>query len=398
MSFKTLILSLFTLIGINIVSAQSVRFYQIDDLEDYTRVLELSVEEDRLMFFVIFKGDGGFEEMIRGGVFRDDSLKSTFENFIPVAIYRQSEMANRLMASFGEKKLPTFYVMNQEEFLLNAAFGKQSEEDVIDFLIASMKLGEKLELLREQYQKHKLTDEEWVMLIGLYELNFDYISTQDLAFEFLSEVPDEKLLNDTIKPISLNYGIGLETPYAEKILSRKAELDSAEFADFYSASYSFNLDLASENRDTVLLSKILEVLLPYASGSDSLRHEMVLETKILFARESGVFKVWQEAVIEYCDSLSSAKEKAEFAFKQAYTIGEEFNSESAQKATRALAAKASSWKPDYRFYMLESYMGYLMKDYDDALIVVDKALKLSENEEDTQRAQRLKNMIGSEKE
>jgi hypothetical protein len=141
MSFKTVILSLLTVVSINIVSAQSVRFYQIDDLEDYTRVLELSVEENRLMFFVIFKDDGGFEEMIRGGVFRDDSLKATFEGFIPVAIYRQSEMANRLMESFGEKQLPTFYVMNQEEFLLNAAYGKQSEADVIDFLVASMKLS-----------------------------------------------------------------------------------------------------------------------------------------------------------------------------------------------------------------------------------------------------------------
>jgi predicted RNase H-like nuclease len=236
------------------------------------------------------------------------------------------------------------------------------------------------------------------MLIGLYELNFDYLSTQDLAFEFLSEVPDEKLLNDTIKPISLNYGIGLETPYVEKILNRKADLDSTEFAEFYAASYSFNLDLASENKDTSLLNKILRVLIPYASGSDSLKHEMVLETQILFARESGLFEVWQSAVIEYCDSLGTADEKAEFAFDEAYAIAEDYNSESAQKAARALAAKASTWEPDYRYYMLESYMGYLMKDYDDALIVVDKALGISDNEKDTERAQRLRNMIVADKE
>lgn len=397
MRFKTAILFLLTLIGAGSISGQSVRFYQIDDLEDYTRVLELSVEEQRLMFFVIFKDNGGFEEMIRGGVFRDDSLKNTIQDFIPVAIYRSSEMASRLMESFGEKTLPTFYVMNQEEFLLNAAYGKQTEADMIDFLIASSELSKQLQVLREKYQKHKLTNEQWVMLIGLYELNFDYLSTQDLAFEFLTEVPDSQILSDIVKPVSLSYGIGLETPYAERILRQKDALDSAEFADFYASSYSFNLDLASENKDTSLLHKILRELLPYAAVSDSMKQEMVLETQILFARESGLFEVWQEAVIKYCDNLHAPAEKAEFAFDQAYTIAEEFNSESAQEATRNLAEKASLWKPDYRYYMLEAYMAYIMKDYDDGLQIVDKALALAENEKDAEKASRLKNMIESDK-
>ena len=397
MIFKAIILSILSFFSLSVASAQSVRFYQIDDLEDYTRVLDLAVENDQLMFFVIFTDDGGFEEMIRGGVFRNDSLKTYFDDLIPVAIYRKSEMAARLTESFGEKKLPTFYVMNTEEFLLNAAYGKQTEADVIDFLIASFELGEQLESLRKHYKKHDLTDEQWVMLIGLYELNFDYLSTQDLAFEFLSEVPEEKLLNDTIKPVSLNYGIGLETPYAEKILARKDELDSAEFADFYASCYSFNLDLASENQDTVLLDKILNVLMPHAVASDSLKKEMILETQVLFAMETGLFNIWEEAVLDYCATLESSDLKAEFAFEEAYAIAEEYNSGSAQDATRALTARASAWKPDYRYYMLESYMAYLMKDYEDALAIVEKALNLSENEEDKEKAERLKTMIQSDK-
>lgn len=397
MRIKIITLSLLFLLGLNSLWSQSLRFYQIDDLDDYTRVLDLANEEKKLMFFVIFKDDGGFEEMIRNGVFRDDSLKSYFDQLVPVAIYRRSEMAGRLMESFGEKELPSFYVMNREEFLLNAAYGVLSAEELMDFLMASVKLSSELNVLREEYRNHELTHEEWVMLIGLYELNFDFLSTQDLAFEFLSEVPEDQILNDTIKSVSLNYAISLETPYAEKILAQKDQLDSAEFSDFYTSAYSFNFDLAAENKDTVLLKRIIEVLIPAAYASDSLKREMILETQILFGREAGIFSIWKKAVLQYCSEMSDSSERAEFAFDEAYAIAEEFNSASAQRAARTLAKQASAWKPDYRFYMLESYMAYLMKDYDDALKVVEKALVRSENETDLDKAQRLKTMIESDK-
>ena len=397
MRIKIIILSRLFLFGFNSLRSQSLRFYQIDDLDDYSRVLDLANEQEKLMFFVIFKDDGGFEEMIRNGVFRDDSIKTYFDQVVPVAIYRRSEMAGRLMESFGEKELPSFYVMNREEFLLNAAYGILTTEELMDFLIASMELSTQLNVLREEYRNHKLTDAEWVMLIGLYELNFDFLSTQDLAFEFLSEVPENKILNDTIKPVSLNYAISLETPYAEKILAQKNQLDSAEFSDFYTSAYSFNFDLAAENKDTVLLKRIIEVLIPAANASDSLKREMILETQILFGREAGIFSVWKKAVMQYCAQISDSSARAEFAFDEAYAIAEEFNSASAQRAARTLAHQASLWKPDYRFYMLESYMAYLMKDYEDALQVVNKAMVLAENETDTEKAQRLKTMIESDK-
>lgn len=397
MRFKTAFLSFLTVISLNIANAQSIRFYQITDFDDYGQVLDMSIKEDKLMLLVVFRNNGIFEEMIRSGVFRDDSLKGHFENIIPVAIYRQTEMAERLMQSFGEKSMPTFLLMNSEEFLLNAAYGKQSEAGLIDFIVSSGTLGEQLDGLRTNYKRHKLTDQEWVVLIGLYELNLDFLSTQSLAYEFLSDVPEASLLNDTIKPVSLAYGISLETPYAEKILKQRSQLDSAEFADFFEACYSFNLDLASENKDTLLLQKIIKVLIPESSIEDSIRPELVMETQILFARETGLFKIWQDAVLEYCETLSDTAEKAEFAFKEAFEIAEVYNSGGAQDAAKMLASKASSWNPDYRYYMLESYMAYLIKDYDEALEIVEKALKLSENETDTNKAVRLKTIIRSEK-
>ncbi len=398
MRLKTAILSLFSVLCVHLGLAQSIRFYQVNDLDDYSQVLEMSIAENQFMLLAIYQNNGDFEEMIRAGVFKDDSLKKHFEGIIPTAIYRQSEMANRLVESFGEKVLPTFLFMNSEEFLLNAAYGKQSEADLIDFLIASKSLGAELDQLRTAYKRNKLSDLQWVKLIGLYELNLDFLSTQALAYEFLSDVPREKLLSDTVKPVSLAYGISLETPYPERILAIKEQLDSAEFADFYAACYSFNLDMAIENKDSVLLQKLLDMVVPAANFGDSVKSEMILESKKLFAAESGQFNLWQQEVLNQCRTLSNPKEKAEFAFQAAYEIAEKYNSKSAQKATRNLAAKASYWYPDYRYYMLEGYMAYLLKDFDEALTAIDKAMELSVNDQDTDKAERLKNIVTADKE
>ena len=396
MNFRPALLFLI-LLSSSLLSGQNVRFYQIEDLDEYTRVLDIALEDSSLMLMVIFEDDGGFEEMVRAQMFDDDSIKSAFAALVPVAIYKQSEMALRLKESFGENKLPSFYMMNTDEFLLNAAYGKLSRTELLDFIAAGKLIGQQLPGLKKAYANHTLSPQEWIKLIGLYELNFDFLATQKLALEYLSEVDSKDLLNDTNRSVSLRYGIDLETPYPLYILNQKEKLDSSEFADFYSATYSFNFDLAVMNEDTLLLDTILEKLIPRAQAPDSLKEEMTLESQKLFAGETGLFRVWENAALKAYASIENPIEKAELIFDEAFAIAEEYNSKSAQQTARQLAKKASELSPDYRYYMLEAYMAYLMKDYDQALEIVSRAIGLAENESDTRKAERLQSIIRSEK-
>ena len=396
MNFRPALLFLI-LLSSSLLSGQNVRFYQIEDLDEYTRVLDIALEDSSLMLMVIFEDDGGFEEMVRAQMFDDDSIKSAFAALVPVAIYKQSEMALRLKESFGENKLPSFYMMNTDEFLLNAAYGKLSRTELLDFIAAGKLIGQQLPGLKNAYANHTLSPQEWIKLIGLYELNFDFLATHKLALEYLSEVDRKDLLNDTNRSVSLRYGIDLETPYPLYILNQKEKLDSSEFADFYSATYSFNFDLAVMNEDTLLLDTILEKLIPRAQAPDSLKEEMTLESQKLFAGETGLFRVWENAALKAYASIENPIEKAELIFDEAFAIAEEYNSKSAQQTARQLAKKASALSPDYRYYMLEAYMAYLMKDYDQALEIVSRAIGLAENESDTRKAERLQSIIRSEK-
>ncbi|MDZ7848996.1 MAG: hypothetical protein U5L96_20995 [Owenweeksia sp.] len=236
-------------------SAQSLRFYQIDQLSDYEQALEMAIDRNRMIFAVIYKDNGGFEEMVREGVFENDSLRQAYSKTITMAIQQNSSMAMRLHESFGDYSLPIFYYLTPNELLTHLLSGNQTASELIRALATAEANQLEFDSLRTKYSDEGLSKSEWLRLIGFAEMNFDFERTQSLALEFFATIPSKELLSEEVLPVVISYGLNLETPYPHMVIEQRQTLEDTVYNTFYESAYSYNLDLAIANNDSVLLQE-----------------------------------------------------------------------------------------------------------------------------------------------
>ncbi len=394
---NTLFLFLFSVISF-FGNAQSIRFYDVQDFNDYQLILRKAIDEKKMLFAAVYDGeDETFGNMVRNDIFKNDSLLKSYENFLAFAINIESEMGARLAQSFDINAIPTFLYLTNEEELIFKISGNLSTED---FLKNGKKAKENNQLyqnLKEKYSTQKLTNSEWPKLIELYGLNHSFSETQELAYEYLNSLNSTEIFNEQNRDILSRYGIDMETDYPSLILKNKTKLDSAEFAAFYESAFAYNFDRAAANGDTLLLEKILTKLLPQNPDTAIDSEDLKFQTRKIFAVESEVFSVWEMAVLEKSKTLKNDSARAEFLFDEAYQIADEYNSEKAQKVVRQLAKISNELNPDFRYKMLEAYMAYLMKDYPDAKSLISMAKTMTQNPNNLRKAEGLERMVESEK-
>lgn len=374
-----------------------VRFYDVRTLDDYQKVLLQSIQEDKMMFIVFYQDGDAFYKMQKDNIFANAELASAYSKTNPMAVSITSEMGSRLAESIGVDSFPSFYYFNNEEVLLVVNKGYQSLSELIDALKKAQTINTNYSRLTKKYTEGTLTQTEWRALLETYALNNDFVQTQSLALEFFNSQTKAELLKPENAELLVKYGIDLESAYPELIIKNKASLPSSfDYKAFYSSTYDYNFDRAEVNLDTVLLEKIVTVLIPNRPKDEADTKELVFETRKVFSSETRLFNVWEKAAIERASSLSDDSTKAEFIFEEAFEIADNFNTEDANKAARSLAKESYNLREDYRYKMLEGYMAYLLKDYTEAMALVQLAKTKTDNANNIRKAQSLQKMISKE--
>jgi hypothetical protein len=379
-----------------------VRLAKAETLEEYQTLLKIAREKENLLLVTLHQGSNTFRSMFEAGVFKEPNLVSEMQNYTTIAIDVRDAMGAQWVSLFPADSLPTFYFLNNQEFLLAKLEGFQNPEKLRETANQAKINEERYEELLKKYNANNLDKEEWIELIDLYSLNFSFTETTRLVNEFLNNLAKADLLSPTIAPLLNTYALTLENQYLAFVIeNRKAlsnVLPSFKYSNFYERAYSYNLDLAVINEDTVLLQKIIDFLIPASPLDAQKRTELWVGANKLFAEETKQYSYYVKAVLKQAENIKEPQKEAAFLFDEGFTLADNHNETSAIEAANKLAKASLTKAETYKAKMLESYTSYLLKNFDLATEQARKAMALSENSKEVRQASGLLKMIESEKE
>ncbi len=394
---KLLITIFLFLINVAISPAQNLRFFDIKTISNYQNALQKSIEEDKMLFVVVYEDGDDFYTMQKDDLFTNAVLSSAYSKTVPIAVDIYSDMGARLAGIFKIDNLPTFFYLTNEEALVYSTKGYLSINQLLSALEQAQKNTETYATLKTKYANKTLTNSEWVQLLHFQALNFSFDETRILANQFFVSLSDAQLVSEEILPVSSAYALDLETKYPKILLQNADSFTSkAEYLTYYQNVYSFNFDRAVDNKDSTLLEKIVVELIPFNPETTTSQTVLQFETQKVYASETYDLDVWKRAAFSRIDKLDSDSLKAAFLFDEAYEIAEDFNTEDGNKVCRLMMEKANSLNPQYSYKMLEGYMAYLLKDYTEAKVLVEEAKALSDNANNQRKANGLLKLIAKD--
>ena len=390
-------LYIFFLLCSTLLSAQSVKFISIDELETYQDLLAIARQKDQMIFIALYQEGDVFQDMYRGDVFEKPEVKSYWNKIIPVATDIRSEMGAAFANQFLIDSLPLFMVLNMHEFVVARKSGSMNASAMANFLNQASTNKNLYDSLSAKYVKHTLTNSEWQNLIQLHSFNFPFEETMSLALEYMATLDDNSLSDAGNLKILTTYGIDMETPYPNKVFKNLSAIISKnkkfKTLDFYEIVYSYNMDLAINSKDTLLLEKILTELIPKHPDSTVNKNELKLSSARLFAEETNIFQPYTNTILSEAEKVEGDSAKAEYLFDEAYFIADTYNEEAPLKAGLQIIEKSISIRETYKYRMLESYLYYLLKNKTNATSSVAKAKELSSDAVDIKRAESLEKLI-----
>ncbi|HAD97398.1 MAG TPA: hypothetical protein DCG19_08320 [Cryomorphaceae bacterium] len=398
---KYLLLTLSLMMAPCILLAQQIDFDEAEDIEEYQQWVE-KARADSSMLFVMLSDERNVNQqrMEADDALNDAAFIASVSGYKALRIPVRSEMGARWVQLFPSNQMPAFYFLQEDELLLQIRSGYQTSTQLREAALKAKSLRGTYSQLSSQYGGSALTIAQWKQLLYLHGLNFPFRETLDLALEFMNGLKETQLMSPEVLPVLVQYGVDLETKYPEMLINNRknisAQLPEFDFNNFIASAYSYNLDLAVASEDSVLLEKLLNKIIPLSDDSLTTPGDMRFETQKLYAEETGQFSVLKDGVLEFTADMENDSLKAEAIFDHAFDIADRFNTQPALKAARALATRANELNENFRYRMLEGYMAYLMKDYDDAEMLVRKAATLSSNPNNQRKAQGLMEMITRE--
>lgn len=394
---KSLAIVLFALISFNL-SAQ-VRFLQVNDLEDYELVLKTARQSNTMLLIAVHDGGGAFRQMYLDGVFDDAGLEAEMRPFTNMAIDADDEMGERFQQLFATSELPAFYIMNDQEFVMDVLQGYQQINDLKQALSKASAAPYRYDSLLVKYNDHSLSNAEWVELLDLYSLNFDYGRTVILAQEFLNAQEEADLLQKPFVGVLSQYGLNLETPYPLLVRSNAATINMAipnfDLKRFLQVSIEYNLDRAILGNDSLMLARIDKELLvaPLVSADSS--EFLKLNIYREFAWQTKLFETYTNAFLEAMNPKAPSV-AANILFQEAYEIVENFNTSSALKGAMAMAEASDKKQVSFRAKMLKAYIAYLQKDLNQANVLLQEARPQIKTPEQLRSLEKLQGLISED--
>ncbi len=373
-----------------------MRLLQVDEFEDYEIALKTVQENHSLMLVALHDGGGELRKMYSDGVFNDPGLLNASKPFTPIAIDIREPMGDRFQTLFAVNELPAFYLMNEEEFVLEILSGYQSAAELKAAMLKAAEAPFRYDSLVKGYQAHQLSDGEWIELLELYALNFDFRATTRLAQEYLNTKSASELIQAPTATILSEYGLSLETIYPQLVIDQQAQLKKQvpdfELKDFLQTAIDFNLDLAILSQDSLLCETICESLVISPLVAKDSLDEIRLNVRREFAWQSGRFALYAEAFKQQMDR-KAPNIAADLLFDEAYEIVETFNEESALQGAMVLAQRSDEKQVSFRARMLKAYIAYLQKDSEKANLYLQEARSQVKSPEQLRNLEKLQGLV-----
>ena len=379
------------------IQAQNSPLKAISSFEEYAQALEEAKRNDQMIFVALFDNGESSKQVKVQNAFSSPSFSSFFNGYVPLEFNANSNIGKRWLQAFAVEELPSFFVLNKNEVILESIDGYQDVNALEKLLSENVENKNLYQTLNTKYGTGELSPSEWTKLLYIHSLNFDFNQTRVLALEYLNTLNDFTLLDPKVIPVLTRYGIDLETRYPKLILDKQKEIKT-KWNDFdvdqwFQTAYSYNLDRALFNKDSTLIKKIANPLILKSEETD--KAALTLTTYQLFVEETQQFSLLLEAVMDYTSEITDSAKRARFIFDQAFEIADKNEDPKAFKVSRELAKQASIYGTDFRFKMLESYTAYELGDMEDAEKLANEAKSIAVSVRSKDKADNLIRLIRS---
>jgi len=290
--------------------------------------------------------------------------------------------------------------MDSEELVLKRLAGYTNAVDLSEALNNTFQNKGEYDSLLVKYNKYQLTDNEWVRLLEIYSLNFDFNKTSQLALEFLNTKSGSDLYKMPVAEILATYGVDFETTYPLQVYKNQARLKKAfkdfDFGNFFQACYSYNLDLAIASSDSILLQSFVNKFVTLDPAGKNSAAELSFGTYNIYGLQTGDYETWSKGIVQFGKLLQPADSAAEFLFEAAYNLVEDHNTDPALKAAQAAAKLSNQRLASFKSRMLIAYTAYLLNDYSSAKDYIRDAVKFAKSTEELRNATKLQKLVDDE--
>ncbi len=394
---------IFTLLFSSLLSLSAlaqIRFIEVENIDDYQAVINTVQQRNSMMFIALHDDGGDFRKMFLDNVFSDPNVVKASQNYTCIAIDLNEEMGSRYTSIFELTEAPTFFLMNSDELVLKRFSGYYSATDLSKALIATFQHKGEYDSLLVKYNNYSLSDQEWVRLLEIYSLNFDFNKTSQLALEFLNTKKGNQLFTAPAAEVLATYGVDYETLYPWLVYKNQGAIKSAfsefDFNDFFQACYSYNLDLAIENKDSILLQKFVKEFVAIDPAGNKSAVELSFGTYDIYGQQAGHYETWKEGILQFGKLLSPTDSAADYLYDAAYNLVEDHNSNKALSAAREVAKLSNQKLASFKSRMLVAYTSYLLNDFEAAKDQISDAVKMAKSADELRSATKLQGLVEEE--
>lgn len=385
---------LFLSLFLSLSQAQVTGFQKIESFEEYLAILEKSKIEDKMVLISLV--DDNLEEGLKTSEQnKSDSLISQLSSFNKIEFDVKSAIGAQWVQTFPVEELPCYFFLTKDEILLQEL---ASYISIPELLKISKKVEAQKTLyptLNAKYAQGSLSIDEWLELIRIHRLNFNFQQSQRISVEFLNELSPTELKLAKVLPILQSFGISLETKYPNFILENADSLiahPNFDYSLWFEDAYSYNLDRAIFNSDSIYLEKLIDPLISKSKDEDKIA--LIYSTRKLYIEETGQIELSYRAVIDWTSDMKDSIIRSRYIFDEAFKLADLNNEDSSTyKTAQRLVKKASTFHQDFRYLMLESYCEYKLKSYTRAKALAQKAKAISQSRKDEEKANSLLRMI-----
>lgn len=392
-SLMTKPLFLFLFLFMNLVYAQESGFQKIKTFEEYLAILERSNQGDKMVLISLV--DDNLEDGVKTSKQNSsDSLIFQLKNFSKIEFDVKSAIGAQWIQTFPVDILPAYFFLTKDEILLFEIQGFVECKALVEKgkEVVTKKLT--YPTLNAKYAKGSLTIDEWLELIRIHRLNFNFQQSTRICLEFLNGLSSSELLDPKIAPILETFGISLETKYPNFILDNLDKLianGNFNYSIWFDKSYSFNLERAIFNLDSVYLEKVIYPLIEKSKDEDKI--SLIYSTRQLYIEETSQVELTYKAVLDWTEDMNDSIVRSRYIFDEAFKLADLNADSSTYKTAQRLAKKANSFHEDFRYLMLESYCEYKLKSYNNAKVLASRAKAISKSVKDEEKAASLLRMI-----
>ncbi len=378
---------------LNLSQAQDLGFQKIKTFEEYLAILENSQRNDKMVLISLV--DNNLEAgKMTSQLNNSDSLLSNLKHFNKIEFDVKSAIGAQWIQTFPVDSLPTYFFLTKDEILLYEIQGFSNPKKIKSIALEARTKKILYSTLNAKYAKGSLSLNEWLELIRIHRLNFNFSQSMRLCIEFLNDLENKELLSPKVAPILQTFGISLETKFPKFILENNQKLATNQKFDYqkwFDHAYSYNLDRAIFNSDSIYLEKVINPLISKSKDEDKI--SLIYSTRQLYIEKTGQVELSYRAVLDWTEDMNDSVVRSRYLFDEAFKLADLNADSTTYKTAQRLAKSASSFHEDFRYLMLESYCEYKLKSFTNAKLLATKAKGISQSRKDEEKADSLLRMI-----